>query len=189
MQVWMMIVNAIFFSNIITYYGSGIIGLQSDKKNFLYLILSSVCTVFGVIIGEIAIFALENYVLVPLGVLFLKTYIIVFIALIMSLLTKVVIKKTSRVCYYIYEKSYQFAAQTIILVGILMVVDLSKDFLTSLYLTAAFCVGYLLIQIIMYPLYDKIDSRNNFKPARNVPVLLYTIGIIGLILTAVGMMI
>ena len=188
MQIGMVILNAVFFSNIVTYFGSGIIGFQSDKKNFLYMLLSVASTIIGVVVGGIIIYFVEQYVLIPLDVVFLKTFIIVLIALIMSILTRLLIKHTSRLCFYIYERSYQFAAQTIILVGILLVVDLSQTFLFSLYMIAAYCAGYLLIQLIMYPLYDKIDSRNNFKPARNVPILLYPLGLMGFILTAVGMM-
>ena len=187
MQIGMIILNSIFLSNIVTGVGSGIIGLQSDKKNLLYLTLSCLTSTLGIILGELAIYSLQNYVLIPLDVMFLKTFIVVLIALIMSYISRITIKYISRESFYLYERSYQFAAQTIIFVGIMIMVDLSQTFLNSLLIVAGYCAGYLLVQIVMFGLHDKIDSRNNFKPARNVPILLYTLCILGIILSAVGM--
>ena len=188
MQIGMIILNAIFLSNIVTGVGSGVIGLQSDKKNLFFLSISCITTVLSVLIGGLAVYAFITYVLVPLKFEFLKTFVIVLISLIMSYISRVVTKYISRECFYLYERSYQFAAQTIIMVGVLVFVDLSGTLVDGLVLIAGYLVGYLLVQIVVFALHDKIDSKYNFKPARNVPVLLYTLCIIGIIFSAVGMM-
>ena len=188
MDITMIVLNAIFFSNIISYLGCGIIGLQSDKKNFLYLLVSCASTIIGVILGEMLIYLVLNNILIPLKFEFLKMFVIILVALIMAYLSRIIIKYTSKESFYLFERSYQFAAQTVLMVGIMIVTDLSQTFLNSLYIVAAYCAGYLLVQLLMYALYDKIDSRNNFKPARNVPVLLYTLSIIGIILTSISML-
>ncbi len=181
-------INAIFMANVMTYFGYGVIGLQTDKKNFLYLIISCATTIMGVIIGGSIVFALVNYVLIPLDVIFLKTFIIVFISLIMSYLSRLLIKYTSKEAFYLYEKSYQFAAQTILLVGIMLVFDYSLSFLIGIFLVTMYCAGYILVQLLLYAIYDKLDNAHNLKPARNVPLMLYTISIIGIILSAIGML-
>ena len=188
MQIGLIVLNAVFLSNIVTYFGGGIISFQSDKKNLLYFILSTVTTVLGVILGAMLIFVVQNYVLSVVKMEFLKTFVIVLISIIMSLIARAIIKSISRESFYLYEKSYQFASQTVVMVAVMFVLDLSQTFLNSLYIVAGYAAGYLLVQILMFALYDKLDSKNTFKPARNVPVLLYTLCIIGMILSAVGLM-
>lgn len=181
-------INAIFISNIMTYYGYGLIGLQTEKKNFLYLIISCATTIMGVIVGGVSVFAVVNYVLIPLDVVFLKMFIIVFIALVMSYLSRLLIKFTSKESFYLFEKSYQFAAQTVLMVGIMLVFDYTLSLLNSMFLITMYCAGYILVQLLMYAIYDKLDNGHNLKPARNVPLMLYTISIIGIILSAIGML-
>ena len=188
MSLTLIILNAIFLSNIVTCFGTGIVGLQSDKKSFVYLLISCASTIIGVLLGEMLIYVIVKYILLPLDVEFLKGYIIVLIALVMAYLSRIIIKYSSNEAYYLFEKGYQFAAQTILMVGIMMVTDLSQTFLNSFYVTAGYCAGYLLVQLLMFALYDKIDSRSNFKPARNVPILLYTMCILGIILSSINML-
>ena len=106
----------------------------------------------------------------------------------MSLIARSLIKAISRESFYLYEKSYQFAAQVVVMTAVILVLDLSQSFLNNLYIVAGYMAGYLLVQVLMFALYDKLDSRNTFKPARNVPVLLYTLCLIGIIFSAIGLM-
>ena len=113
-------------------------------------------------------------------------FVIVFIALVMSYLARILIKYSSKETFYLSEKSYQFAAQTVLMVGIMLAFDYSLDLLHSMFVLTMYCAGYVLVQLLMYAIYDKLDNSNNFKSARNVPLMLYTITIISVILTAIG---
>ena len=66
-------------------------------------------------------------------------------------------------------------------------IDFSAKLTMSLYALAMYLVGYLLAQILFFALYERLDSTDTLKPARNVPVMLYTLSILGMILYAVGM--
>ena len=156
MQIGLIILNAIFLSNIVTYFGGGIIGLQSDKKSLKYLVISSAATVLGVILGAMLVYLVQNYLLVAVKMEFLKTFVIVFISVIMSLITRSLIKAISRESFYLYEKSYQFAAQVVVMTAVILVLDLSQSFLNNLYIVAGYMAGYLLVQVLMFALYDKL---------------------------------
>ena len=188
MQFGLIVLNAMFLSNIVTGVGSGVIGFQSDKKNLLYMTISCVTTILSVILGGLVVFALQSYVLVPLKVEYLKMVITVLIALIMAYLSRIITKYISRQSFYLYERSYQFATQTIILVAIMLLMNLSVSFMEALVVLAGYCAGYLMVQILMFALHEKLDNRYNFKPSRSIPILLYTLCILGIILSAVGIM-
>ena len=101
--------------------------------------------------------------------------------------SRILIKLVSKEDYYLYEKSYSLPLQVAIVVGALVVIDFHTTFLMSLYTLAMYGLGYLIVQLFFYAIYEKIDNNFVVKPARNVPLMLITLSFISMILYAVAM--
>ena len=111
------------------------------------------------------------------------------LAVIFTYISRYIVKVVSVEQFYLYEKSYQFAIQTITIVAVLLLINYSKPFLTVMFQLAMFSVGFMIVQLLFYPLYEKLDNTKVLKPARNVPLILYTLSILAMIFSAIYMMI
>lgn len=89
--------------------------------------------------------------------------------------------------YYVYEKSYGLPIQTAVTLATILVVNYEQTFMLTMFELSMFCVGFLIIQLVMYPLYEKVDNTRVLKPARNIPLSLIVLSIISMIVYAVSM--
>lgn len=186
-QFAIMAITAILSSNIITCVGIGAISLQSEKKNFGYMLATSVCVTFSVIVTGMLYKVIDMFLLVRFDAQFLKLFVVVLLALITSFITKAILKFISKETYFLYEKSYSLPIQTAITTGMMFVIDFSMSILDTMFSLAVFCVGFVLVQIIFYALYERLDNSYVLKPARNVPLMLFTLSIVSMLLYTVGM--
>ena len=70
---------AIFSSNVVAVSGIGAISLQSEKRNFLYMLVSSMCIIVSVIIAGLAYFTVNEYILAPLNAEELKLFVVMLL--------------------------------------------------------------------------------------------------------------
>lgn len=155
-----MLIVGVLSSNIIACTGYGAISLQSEKRSFLFTVTTLATTISATILA--AVF----------------TYV-----------SRYIVKVVSVEQYYLYEKSYQFAVQTITIMAVLLLINYSKSFLNVMFQLAMFSVGFMLVQGLFYPIYEKLDNAKVLKPARNVPLILYTLCVLAMIFSAIYMMI
>lgn len=178
---------AIFSSNIIAVTGIGAISLQSEKRNFIFMLVSSLCTMLPIIFSGLMYFVVENYILVPLDAEYLKLFILSLLIVVFSYLIRMTLKRVSKEEFFLYEKSYGFPLQIAVGIGTLCLVNFAQTFFIIMFELAMFSVGYLLIQIIFYALYERLDNKYTLKAARNVPLMLYALSLVSMILYAIGM--
>ena len=186
-QFAVMAIVAIFSSNIISFTGIGAISLQAEKKNFGYMISSSICVALSVLVTGLIYKVLDQFLLARFDAQFLKLFIIVLFSLILSFLTRAILKAVSKEIFFLYEKSYSLAIHSAITIGTMFVIDFSAGILDVMFALAVYCVGFILVQIIFYALYERLDNSYVLKPARNVPLMLFTLSIVSMILYTVGM--
>lgn len=178
---------SIFSSNVMAVAGVGVASIQSQKKNFLFMLVTSMCAVVSIIVAGLACFGV-NMLLSRFDVEYLKMFVVVLLAIVTSFVSRLILKAATKEIYYVYETSYSFPIQTIVTAGTLLIVDFSRTFLMTMFELSMFCVGYLLVQVLFYALYERLDNSYVLKPARNIPVMLYTLSVIGMILYVVEMM-
>lgn len=184
-----MLIAGILSSNIIVGSGYAVISLQSEKRSFSFVLTTLATTICSTIVGGLLFSVLNIYVLIPFNVEFMGILVIAIISTTCTFLSRYVVKLISVEQYYLYEKSYQFSIQTITLVGIMLLIDYSQTFLNVMFQLAMFCVGFLIVQLLFYPLYERLDNSKVLKPARNIPLVLYTLCIVAMIFSAIQMMI
>lgn len=189
MEFVQMLILGVLSSNIIACTGYGVISLQSEKRSFLFVLTTLATTISTILVAGLLFSVLNIYVLIPLNVEFLGIIIMAILAVVFTYISRYIVKVVSVEQYYLYEKSYQFAIQTITIVAVLLLIDYSKSFLTVMFQLAMFSVGFMLVQLLFYPLYEKLDNTKVLKPARNVPLILYTLSILAMIFSAIYMMI
>lgn len=178
---------AIFSSNVVAISGIGAISLQSEKRNFLYMLVSSMCIIVSVIIAGLAYFTVNEYILVPLNAEELKLFVVMLFCVLLAFASRAILKVSTKEIFFIYEKSYGLPIQTAVCIGTIVLVDFAQDFLMVMFELAMFCVGFLLVQLLFYAMYARLDNSYTLKPARNVPVMLYTLSIVSIILYAIRM--
>ena len=88
--------------------------------------------------------------------------------------------------FYLYEKSYSFPVQIAVSIGFLLSINTANQLSMVMFELAMYCVGFILVQLIFYALYEKMDNKNTLKPAKNVPLMLFTLSIVSLLLYVVG---
>lgn len=186
-QFALMAIVAIFSSNIVSVAGIGAISLQAEKKNFGYMLASTVCVALSVLVTGLIYKAVDQFLLARFNAEFLKLFVVVLLALIIAFLTKALLKFVSKEIYFLYEKSYSLAIQSAITVGTMFIIDFSAGFMDVMFMLAVYCVGFFLVQILFYALYDRLDNSSVLKPARNVPLMLIALSIVSMILCTVGM--
>ena len=179
--------TAIFSSNIISSAGVGTATLQSEKRSFWFMVVSSLCVIVSTILSGLLVSVLNTYVFAKFDLEYLRLFVAVLLAVIMAFLSRTILKFASQEMFYLYEKSYSFPIQTAINVGTILVINYATTFLKIMFELAMFCVGFLLVQILFYPLYERLDSVNSLKPARNIPLMFFTLSIVGIILYVVGL--
>ena len=180
-------ITAILSSNIVAMFGVGAVGLQSEKRSFKFMVVTSLMTVLSIVVSGMVYCLLEKYVLVKFELEYLKTFIVVCLSYSCAFISKSIIKLISKEQYYLYEKSYSLPAQVAVVVGALIIIEFKSDLLMSLYSLAMYGVGYLLVQFIFYGLYEKLDNNYVLKPARNVPVMLIALSFVSMVLYSVAM--
>ena len=180
-------VAAIFSSNIVAVCGVGAVSLQSEKKNFGFMCITSLFTILSLVATGCLYSLLETYLLAKLDMVYLKLFVTICLACVCAFISKSFIKLISKEDYFLYERSYSFPVQIAVTVGAIMLIDFNIPFLTALFTLAMFSSGYLLTQVVFYALYEKLDSTYALKPARNVPVMLFTLRVVCMILYAVAM--
>lgn len=184
----LMALAGIITSNVITGAGFGAISLQSEKRNFLYMVVSMAAVISATIIAGLLFSVIQMYVLIPLKVTYLSVFAMAIICTLCAYVAKFIVKIASREMYFLYEKSYQFAIQIIVMMGILFLIDYTESYLNVMFQLAMFCVGFMVVQLVFYPLYEKLDNNKTLKPARNIPLMLYTLSIVAIIVSAICMM-
>ena len=186
-QFVVLAISAIFSSNLVSVCGIGAVSLQSEKRNIGYMLASSFCYIISIIVTGLLYAVIEKFVLIPLKADFLKLFVVVLISVSLAFVCRAILKQISKEIYFLYEKSYSLSVQSAVTVGTMFVINFMTDFMTIMFELAVFCVGFLLVQIIFYSLYDRLDNSYTLKPARNVPVMLFTLAIVSMILYSVGL--
>lgn len=180
-------ITAILSSNIVAMFGVGAVGLQSEKRNLGYMLISALFTVLSIIVAGMLYSVLEIYVLAPVELEYLKIFVVLCLSYSCAFASRALIKLVSKEDYYLYEKSYSLPVSVAVVVGALIVIDFHTTFLMSLYTLAMYGLGYLIVQGLFYALYQKLDNDYVVKPARNVPVMLITLSFVSMLLYAIAM--
>ena len=180
-------IASIFSSNVITAAGFGAASLQSEKRNFLFMLISTMCLIVSTIISGLAFYLVNEFILAQVGAEYLKLFIVVLFATIMAFLSRALIKAVTKETYYLYETSYSLPIQVAVNTGILLLVDYGRTFMMTMFELAMFCVGYLLVQTLFLAIHDRIDNTSTLKPARNIPLMYVVLSIIGIILDVIEM--
>lgn len=184
-----MLIVGMLSSNVISGVGYGAVSLQSEKRNFVFVLTTLATTITTTIFVGLLYAVLNVYVFIPMDVEFLGVMSMAILEVSFTYLTRFIVKVLSVEQYYLYEKSYQFAIQTILVMGVMLLINYDNSFLNIMFQLAMYCVGFLGVQLLFYPLYERLDNSKNLKPARNVPLVLYTLAVVAMILSAIQMMI
>jgi len=175
-------IYAILSSNIVAIMGFGSVSLQTEKKNFLYMIAISMCSIVSIILSGIVYCLLYQYVLVPLEATDLRLFVIVLLSLLATFTVRAILKNLSKEYYWLYVRGYSFAIENVVCIGTLLMVDFYSGVWAAMFELGVFSMGFLIVQILFFSLYAKLDNSNNFKPARNVPLMLYTLSVLSMII-------
>ncbi len=180
-------ISAILSSNIVA-VGVGAVSLQSEKRNFIFMLTTTLCQILSIFVVGILYNVIEIYVLVPLKAEYLKLFIVVCLSCVCAFLSKYAVKAISKEQFFYFEKSYTLPVQSAVTAGTMFLVSFSSSIVDTLYTLAMFSVGYLLVQVIFYSLYERLDNTYALKAARNVPLMLYTLSALCMIFYAVSAM-
>ncbi|MDL2308974.1 RnfABCDGE type electron transport complex subunit A [Bacteroidales bacterium OttesenSCG-928-B11] len=182
MEYIVMIIGAVFVNNIILAQFLGIcpfLGVSSKVSTSLGM---GAAVLFVMTIAVLATSVMEQYVLVPYGLSFLKT--ISFILIIASLvqMVEIILKKISPSLYQALGIFLPLITTNCAVLGVAILVtqQFAGSILDSVVYAIASAIGFTVAIVIFAGLREHLDLVDVPKGMRGVPIALITAGILAL---------
>lgn len=181
MEYVVIIVSAIFVNNIVLSQLLGIFPLpgESTKTNTVIAMAASMLLVTTM--ATIITFMLNQYVLIPLNLPFLKTISFILIITIMVQMLEMIFKKAIPSLYQVLGIYLPLIITNSAVLGVaLLVIGKHFNLAESVVYAAASSLGYGLVLILFSGIREQLALANIPKGMAGIPIALVTAGILAL---------
>ena len=179
------LITYIFINNFILTQFLGLCPFIGVSKNIESAVGMGFAVTFVTSIASLATWAIQRFILVPLGITFLQTISFILVVAALVQLVEMVIQKISPPLYKALGIYLPLITTNCAVLGIaLIAVRSSYNALESF--TAGFSagVGFLLAIILMSTIRERLDTEWIPKPLRGVPIAFITGGLMALAFVA-----
>lgn len=182
MEYFVIIIGAIFVSNIVLHQFLGICPFLGVSGKVNTAIGMSGAVLFVMTIATIVTWIIQKYVLVPYGITFLQT--ISFILVIASLvqMVEIILKKVSPPLYQALGIFLPLITTNCAIMGVALLTVAKPDFnlLKGVVFAIANAFGFALAMILFAGLREHLDLMDVPKGMRGVPIALVVAGILAM---------
>lgn len=187
MEYIIIIISAIFVSNIVLSQFLGICPFLGVSGKVSTSVGMSGAVLFVMTLATIVTWAIYNYVLQPLGIMFLQT--ISFILVIASLvqMVEIILKKISPPLYQALGIFLPLITTNCAVLGVALL-TISREFnlMEGVVFAIANAIGFGLAMMLFSGLREHLDLMDVPKGMRGVPIALVTAGILALAFMGFG---
>ncbi len=181
MEYIVIVISAVFVSNIVLSQFLGIcpfIGVSNKVETAAGM---TGAVMFVMVISTLVTYLLQVYILVPLGITFMRT--ITFILVIASLvqLVEIILKKVSPALYQALGIFLPLITTNCAVLGVAMLaVQNNYNLLESVVFAFAHAMGFGLALIIFSGIREQLDLLEVPKPMKGVPIAFIVAGLLAL---------
>jgi electron transport complex protein RnfA len=181
MEYFVIIISAIFVSNIVLSQFLGICPFLGVSNKVSTAVGMSAAVVFVIVLATIVTWVVQVYVLEPLNISFLQTISFILIIAFLVQMVEIILKKISPPLYQALGIYLPLITTNCAVLGVALLVH-AKEFnlLESVVYGASIAVGFGLAIAIFAGLREHMELVGTPKGMKGVPIALITAGILSL---------
>ena len=175
------IIGAIFVNNVVLAQFLGIcpfLGVSSKVETSLGM---GAAVTFVMALASVVAWALQIYVLVPLGIEYMQTIVFILVIAALVQMVEIMLKKISPALYQALGIFLPLITTNCAVLGVAILM-ISKEFnlLQSVVYSIATAVGFALALVIFAGIRERLELENIPKAMQGIPVALVTAGILAM---------
>lgn len=175
------IIGAIFVNNVVLAQFLGIcpfLGVSSKVETSLGM---GAAVTFVMALASVVAWALQTYVLVPLGIEYMQTIVFILVIAALVQMVEIMLKKISPALYQALGIFLPLITTNCAVLGVAILM-ISKEFnlLQSVVYSIATAVGFALALVLFAGIRERLELENIPRAMQGVPVALVTAGILAM---------
>lgn len=175
------IIGAIFVNNVVLAQFLGIcpfLGVSSKVETSLGM---GAAVTFVMALASVVAWALQTYVLVPLGIVYMQTIVFILVIAALVQMVEIMLKKISPSLYQALGIFLPLITTNCAVLGVAILM-ISKEFnlLQSVVYSIATAIGFALALVIFAGIRERLELENIPRAMQGVPVALVTAGILAM---------
>ena len=175
------IIGAIFVNNVVLAQFLGIcpfLGVSSKVETSLGM---GAAVTFVMALASVVAWALQTYVLVPLGIEYMQTIVFILVIAALVQMVEIMLKKISPALYQALGIFLPLITTNCAVLGVAILM-ISKEFnlLQSVVYSIATAAGFALALVIFAGIRERLELENIPRAMQGIPVALVTAGILAM---------
>lgn len=177
-----MVIGCIFVNNIVLAQFLGMCPFLGVSNKINTSLGMGVAVIFVMTLATLVTSLIQNYVLIPMNLTFLKTITFILVIAALVQMVEIVLKKTSPSLYQALGIFLPLITTNCAVLGVAIAVTEKAGFtiLDSVVYTAATAIGFTLAIVIFAGLREQMDFVKIPKGMQGVPISLITAGILAM---------
>ncbi|HNW68070.1 MAG TPA: RnfABCDGE type electron transport complex subunit A [Bacteroidales bacterium] len=182
MEYVLMVIGCIFVNNIVLAQFLGMCPFLGVSNKINTSLGMGVAVIFVMTLATLVTSLIQNYVLIPMNLTFLKTITFILVIAALVQMVEIVLKKTSPSLYQALGIFLPLITTNCAVLGVAIAVTEKAGFtiLDSVVYTAATAIGFTLAIVIFAGLREQMDFVKIPKGMQGVPISLITAGILAM---------
>lgn len=181
MEYFVIIISAIFVSNIVLAQFLGICPFLGVSKNINTSIGMGAAVLFVMTLATIATWLFQYYILNPFGLAFMQTIVFILVIAALVQMVEIILKKVSPALYQALGVYLPLITTNCAVLGV-AILTIKKDYnlMESAVFAMATAIGFTLALVIFAGIREHLDLMEVPKGMRGIPIALVTAGILAL---------
>ncbi len=181
MEYFVIVISAIFVSNIVLMQFLGICPFLGVSKNINTSIGMGAAVLFVMTLATIATWLFQYYVLNPFGLEFMQTIVFILVIAALVQMVEIILKKVSPALYQALGVYLPLITTNCAVLGV-AILTIKKDYnlMEGTVFAISTAIGFTLALVIFAGIREHLDLMEVPKGMRGIPIALVTAGILAL---------
>lgn len=181
MEYFKIIIGSIFVSNIVLAQFLGICPFLGVSNKVSTSLGMGGAVTFVMAIASIAVYLIQYYVLVPLGIPYMQTIVFILVIAALVQMVEIIMKKLSPALYQALGIFLPLITTNCAVLGVaILLVQKEYNLLESVTFAIANAIGFTLALVIFAGLRERLELADVPKAMKGVPIALLTAGILAM---------
>lgn len=181
MEYFIIVISAIFVSNIVLMQFLGICPFLGVSKNINTSIGMGAAVLFVMTLATIATWLFQYYVLNPFGLEFMQTIVFILVIAALVQMVEIILKKVSPALYQALGVYLPLITTNCAVLGVaILTIKKQYDLMEGTVFAISTAIGFTLALVIFAGLREHLDLMEVPKGMRGIPIALVTAGILAL---------
>ena len=180
-EIFLIFISAAFVNNFVLVRFLGLCPFMGVSTQYKSALGMSFATAFVLTMSSIASYLVNEYLLVPLGLEYLKTLTFILVIAVTVQITEMVLHKSSPLLYQVLGLFLPLITTNCAVLGVaLLNVQQQNSLLESAFFGFGAAVGFGLVLVLFSAIRERLEMANVPASFRGLPIALMTAGIMSL---------